>query len=272
MSDVEDIELDLLLEGIYRVYGMDFRQYARTSLRRRVRNLLYSEKVSSISALQERVLHDPSAMERVMAFLPVSVTTMFRDPSFFGAFREKVVPHLWSSPFVRIWHAGCATGEEVYSLAILLTEVGLYERCRIYATDLSGSAIERAQAGIYPLEQMQEFTTNYVASGGVVPFSSWYKAQYGHAIFKQSLRKNIVFAQHNLATDGSFNEFNVILCRNVLIYFDNKLKDRVHGLLYGSLRRFGVLALGQREGLRGTLHEDKYEAVEERQRIFRRTS
>ncbi|MGA9520581.1 MAG: protein-glutamate O-methyltransferase CheR [Myxococcaceae bacterium] len=272
MADIEDIELDLLLEGINRVYGMDFRQYARTSLRRRVRNLLHAEKLSRISALQDRILHDPAAMERVMAFLPVSVTTMFRDPSFFSAFREKVVPHLWSAPFVRIWHAGCATGEEVYSLAILLTEVGLYERCRIYATDLSGAAIERAKAGIYPLEQMQEFTSNYVAAGGIEPFSNWYTAQYGRAIFKQSLRKNIVFAQHNLATDGSFNEFNVILCRNVLIYFDKQLQDRVHGLLYGSLRRFGVLALGQREGLHGSVHEDMYEAVEERQRIYRRTS
>ncbi|HEX5749627.1 MAG TPA: protein-glutamate O-methyltransferase CheR [Archangium sp.] len=267
---LEDIELDLLLEGIMRRYGLDFRGYARMSLRRRVWNMVHAQKLGTLSALQARVLHDPSAMEELLQHLSVNTTTMFRDPSFFSAFREKVVPHLFSAPFVRIWHAGCSTGEEVYSLAILLTEAGLYERSRIYATDMNAAVVERAKSGIFPMEHMREYTANYLRAGGTSAFSDYYTANYDHAIFKASLRKNIVFAQHNLVSDGTFNEFNVILCRNVLIYFGTELQSRVYRLLNQSLRRFGVLALGRGETLRHTVIENEYDEVDVQERLYRR--
>jgi chemotaxis protein methyltransferase CheR len=271
-AEREAIELELLLEGIYRLYGSDFRHYARASLRRRLWNMITEEGLHSVSALQAKVLHDAEAMERLLLHLTVHVTTMFRDPSFFVAFREKVVPLLFAHPFVRIWHAGCSTGEEVYSLAILLQEEGLYERARIYATDMNPIVIEKAKAGIFPLDQMQEFTHNYVRAGGKASFSDYYTAQYDHAIFKTSLKKNIVFAQHNLAQDNSFNEFNVILCRNVMIYFDPDLQNRVHDLLHASLRRFGILALGRRETIAHTSREKDYEQLDDRERIYRRNA
>jgi len=267
---LEDIELDLLLEGIMRRYGLDFRGYARMSLRRRVWNMVHSQKLGTLSALQAKVLHDPSAMEELLQHLSVNTTTMFRDPSFFAAFREKVVPHLFSAPFVRIWHAGCSTGEEVYSLAILLTEAGLYERSRIYATDMNASVVEKAKSGIFPMEHMREYTANYLRAGGSAAFSDYYTANYDHAIFKASLRKNIVFAQHNLVSDGTFNEFNVILCRNVLIYFGTELQGRVYRLLHQSLRRFGVLALGRGETLRHTVIENEYDEIDMQERLYRR--
>jgi chemotaxis protein methyltransferase CheR len=267
---IEDIELDLLLEGLVRRYGMDFRGYARQSLRRRVWNMVHAQRLGSISALQEKVLHSPPMMEELLQHLSVNTTTMFRDPSFFEAFRDKVVPHLFSSPFVRIWHAGCSTGEEVYSLAILLTEAGLYERSRIYATDMNASVVERAKAGIFPLEHMREYTANYQRAGGKAAFSDYYTANYDHAIFKAPLRKNIVFAQHNLVSDGTFNEFNVVLCRNVLIYFGTDLQSRVYRLLNQSLRRFGILALGRGETLRHTVIENEYDEVDIQERLYRR--
>ncbi|WP_375766795.1 protein-glutamate O-methyltransferase CheR [Archangium gephyra] len=267
---LEDIELDLLLEGIMRRYGLDFRGYARMSLRRRVWNMVHAQKLGTLSALQGKVLHEPPAMEELLQHLSVNTTTMFRDPSFFAAFREKVVPHLFSAPFVRIWHAGCSTGEEVYSLAILLTEAGLYERSRIYATDMNAAVVEKAKSGIFPMEHMREYTANYLRAGGTAAFSDYYTANYDHAIFKASLRKNIVFAQHNLVSDGTFNEFNVILCRNVLIYFGTELQGRVYRLLNQSLRRFGVLALGRGETLRHTVIENEYDEVDVQERLYRR--
>ena len=267
---LEDIELDLLLEGISRRYGLDFRGYARASLRRRVWNMVQARKLESISTLQAKVLRDSAMMEELLQHLSVNTTTMFRDPSFFAAFRDKVVPHLFSAPFVRIWHAGCSTGEEVYSLAILLMEAGLYERSRIYATDMNASVVEQAKAGIFPLEHMREYTANYLRAGCMAAFSDYYTANYDHAIFKAPLRKNIVFAQHNLVSDGTFNEFNVILCRNVLIYFGTQLQERVHRLLHQSLRRFGILALGRGETLRHTVLEADYDEMDVQERIYRR--
>ncbi|MFL5357488.1 CheR family methyltransferase [Archangium sp.] len=267
---LEDIELDLLLEGLMRRYGVDFRGYARASLRRRVWNMVHARKLGTISALQAAVLHEPRVMDELLQHLSVNTTTMFRDPSFFVAFREKVVPHLFSSPFVRIWHAGCSTGEEVYSLAILLMEAGLYERSRIYATDMNAAVVERAKSGIFPLEHMREYTANYLRAGGQAVFSDYYTANYDHAIFKAPLRKNIVFAQHNLVSDGTFNEFNVVLCRNVLIYFGPQLQERVHRLLHQSLRRFGILALGRGETLRHTVLENDYDEVDVQDRLYRR--
>jgi chemotaxis protein methyltransferase CheR len=268
--EVEDLELDLLVEGIYRRYGNDFRDYARASLRRRVMNMVNDEGLPSISSLQEQVLHRTEAMERLLLHLSIGVTSMFRDPGFFAGLREKVVPYLHTVPFVRVWCAGCSTGEEAYSMAILLHEEGLLERSRIYATDMNAPSIEKAKAGIYPIDQIKDYTANYRAAGGKRPFSEYYTAQYDHAIIKQSLRQKIVFAQHNLAVDASFNEFNLVLCRNVMIYFNLTLQQRVHELLFNSLRRFGVLAVGRRESLRNTGHEQDYEAIDQRERIYRK--
>jgi chemotaxis protein methyltransferase CheR len=195
---------------------------------------------------------------------------MFRDPSFYVAFREKVVPLLRTYPFIRLWHAGCATGEEVYSMAILLEEEGLYERSRIYATDINEVVLQRAKDGIFPLERMQEYTENYIAAGGKRAFSDYYLAKYGGALFNPPLTRNVVFSLHNLVTDHSFAEFNVILCRNVLIYFDKTLQAKVHGLFYDSLAMFGVLALGSKETLRFSPFENAYDQINGPEKIFRK--
>jgi chemotaxis protein methyltransferase CheR len=265
------MEIELLLEGLYRLYGCDFRNYAMASLRRRIWNAVRAEGLSSISALQDRLLHDSEAMDRFLFGLSVSVTSVFRDPGFYIAFREKVVPLLRSYPFVRIWHAGCATGEEVYSMAILLHEEGLYERSRIYATDMNAAVLQRARDGIFRPENIPEYEANYRAAGGTEGFSAYYVAKYDGAIFRQPLRKNIVFAEHNLVTDSSFNEFNVIFCRNVMIYFNATLQERAHDLLYTSLRRFGILALGRKEILKGaTQHDKDYEEIDGREKLYRK--
>jgi chemotaxis protein methyltransferase CheR len=268
--EVDAIEMSLLLEGVFQRYGFDFRHYAPASIRRRIWNVVRDEGLSTVSGLQERVLHDTDAMERFLLALSVHVTTMFRDPAFFRALREVVVPILRTYPFLRIWNAGCSTGEEVYSVAIMLQEEGLYDRARIYATDMSEAVLRRARAGIFPLKMMQEYTTNYHAAGGKKAFSEYYTADHGHAIFRPTLRSNIIFSPHNLASDGSFNEFNMILCRNVVIYFDKELQDRVHRLFYESLVRFGVLGLGTRETVRFTAHEKDYEPLVEREKLYRR--
>lgn len=269
-GDLEAIEIQLLLEGVFRYYGFDFRNYAPASLKRRIWNAVRAEKINSISGLQERVLHDPACMERLLLALSVNVTAMFRDPSFFRAFRSKVVPLLRTYPFMRIWHAGCSTGEEVYSLAILLQEEGLYNRCRIYATDMNEAVLKKAKAGIFPLKSMQEYTQSHLHAGGKHSFSEYYTAAYDNAIFHSSLRENVVFSQHNLATDGSFNEFNVILCRNVLIYFNKLLQERVHNLFYDSLSRFGILGLGRQETIKFSPHEKDYEELASGEKLYRR--
>jgi chemotaxis protein methyltransferase CheR len=269
-QSLEDIELALLLEGVYRHYGFDFREYSPGSVRRRVSLSMKREGVGTISAFQNMVLHDPAAMERFLYTMSVNVTAMFRDPPFYLAFRQKVVPLLRTYPFIRIWNAGCATGEEAYSIAILLKEEGLYERCRIYATDMNKAVLERAESGIFPLGVMQEYTTNYLQSGGTGVFSDLYTAGYDSVIFDSSLRKNIVFAQHNLATDAPFNEFNVILCRNVMIYFNRALQDRVHALIYDSLAMFGVLGLGSKETIRFTSHQGCYQELDPTNRLYRK--
>jgi chemotaxis protein methyltransferase CheR len=270
--ELEVVEVNLLLEAIFQHYGYDFRDYAFASIRRRLRARVEAEGLKSISGLQERVLHDRGCLERLLTGLTVHVTSMFRDPSFYLALRQKVLPLLQTYPFARIWHAGCSSGEEVYSLAILLHEEGAYERCRIYATDLSETVLANAKEGVFPLAAMKEFTENYQRAGGKAAFSEYYTAQYGNALFRSSLRDNIVFAQHNLVTDGPFNEFNVILCRNVMIYFNKSLQDRVHGLIHGSLARLGVLGLGLRESMRLSPHEGSYEALDEAERIYRKRS
>ena len=271
-TDVEAIEIRLLLDGILGRYGYDFREYAPASLRRRLLRRMEREGVRTVSALQERVLHDRHSMEQLLFDLSVTVTAMFRDPAFFLALRSTVVPLLRTYPFIRIWNAGCSTGEETLSLAILLLEEGLYDRARIYATDINESLIKRAQAGIFPLDRMRAYTANYIRAGGARAFSEYYVAQPDGAHFDRELTRNIVFAQHNLVSDGSFNEFHLVVCRNVMIYFARPLQDRVHRLFYGSLVRFGVLALGQRESLRFTVHEHQYEELDAHVKIYRRVS
>lgn len=269
-DDVESVEVDLLLEGIFRRYGFDFREYAPASLKRRLWRRVDAEKLETISALQERILRDPTCMERLLLDLSINATAMFRDPSFYAAFRERAVPMLRSYPFSRVWVAGCSTGEEVYSLAILLAEEGLLDRTRIYATDINEAVIERARAGVFPLEKMQEYTQNYIRAGGTRAFSEYYVAKYEGAAFSRSLADNVVFAQHNLAMDRAFNEFNVICCRNVMIYFERSLQDHVHDLFYESLAIFGILALGHKESIKFTRHEHCYEDLASPERLYRK--
>jgi chemotaxis protein methyltransferase CheR len=271
-DDLEDLELELLLEGVFRRYGFDFREYAPASLRRRIWRRVHAEGLTSISALLDRLLHEPATMERLLLDLSINVTAMFRDPTFYVAFREKVVPALRTYPFTRIWIAGCSTGEEVYSLAILLREEGMSERTRIYATDINESVLERARDGVFPLEKMQEYTNNYIRAGGTRAFSEYYLAAYDGAQFDRSLVENVVFAQHNLASDRSFNEFNVIVCRNVMIYFDKTLQDRVHQLFYESLSHFGVLGLGHKESIRFSRFEGNYEELDAAEKLYRKIS
>jgi chemotaxis protein methyltransferase CheR len=269
-EQLEDIEIALLLEGLYRFYGFDFRDYSPASLKRRIVERMRAEKIETVSAFQDRILHDAACMERLLLGLSVHVTSMFRDPSFYATFRRKVVPVLKTYPTVRVWHAGCSTGEEVYSMAILLQEEGLYRKCVIYATDISREVLRRAREGIFPLASMQEYTTNYVRAGGKHEFSDYYTADYDNVIFHPALKANVVFAEHNLATDGSFNEFHVILCRNVMIYFNRALQDRVHELIYGSLSTFGVLGLGNKETLKTTPREAFYEKLDARDKLYRK--
>jgi chemotaxis protein methyltransferase CheR len=268
--EVERIEIALLLEGVYRQYGFDFRSYAYSSIRRRIWKRIQAERVPTVSALQERVLHDRRVMERLLVDLSVNVTAMFRDPEFYLVFRQMVVPLLRTYPFVRVWHAGCATGEEAYSMAILLEEEGLYERTRIYATDINEVVLQRAKEGIFPLERMQEYTQNYLRAGGTRSFSEYYTAKYDSAAISRSLLRHIVFSQHNLATDRSFAEFQVILCRNVLIYFDKQLQARVLNLFYESLVMFGVLALGSKETLKFSPYESCFEQLDGREKVYRK--
>jgi chemotaxis protein methyltransferase CheR len=268
--DLERIEVDLLLEGIFRHYGFDFRSYAYSSLKRRLWKRIRAEGLTSISELQSRVLHDPALMQKLLLDLSINVSGMFRDPAFFRCFREKVVPTLRTYPFIRVWHAGCSTGEEVYSMAILLEEEGLYDRARIYATDINEVVLQTARSGIYPAARMQEYTQNYMRAGGARAFSDYYTAKYDAAIFSDSLLRNVVYAQHNLVTDRSFSEFHVILCRNVMIYFDRALQERVHTLFYESLVQLGYLGLGSKESLRFSKYEACFEQIDQREKIYRR--
>jgi chemotaxis protein methyltransferase CheR len=269
-AEREGIEIQVLLEQLFRCYGYDFREYSRASLRRRVWNVVRSEGLPTISALTEKVVHDADCLERLLLGLSVNVSSMFRDPAFFLALREQVVPLLRTYPFIRVWNAGCSTGEEAYSVAILLHEEGLYSRSRIYATDMNASVLKRARDGIFSLGSMREYTHNYLKSGGTSSFSEYYTAGHGNAVFHPSLKENVVFSQHNLVTDGSFNEFHLILCRNVMIYFTSPLQDRVHKLLYESLVVFGILGLGAKESLEFTPHQPHYMRLESGQKLYRR--
>jgi chemotaxis protein methyltransferase CheR len=269
-ESVEALELDLLLEAAFRLYGYDFRDYAKASMRRRIANIMKREDVRTISALQDRVLHDRAAWERFLNGISVNVSAMFRDPGFFLGFRQHAIPVLRTYPFIRIWQAGCSLGEEVYSLAILLEEEGLYDRSLIYATDINEVSLRQAREAIYPAELMQKYTQNYVQAGGQQSFSEYYTARYDFAILRPTLQRNIVFSQHNLVSDAPFNEFNVILCRNVMIYFNRGLQERTHNLFHESLAMFGILGLGSRESLRFMPHEHMYEPLVPGEKLYRR--
>lgn len=269
-TELEDIEIGLLLEGIYRAHGFDFRDYSRASIKRRVLELMRLEKLGTVSAFQNKLLHDRTCLERFILGLSVHATAMFRDPTFYSTFRRKAVPLLRTYPTVQIWVAGCSTGEEVYSLAILLHEENLYEKCRIYATDISPVVLRRAREGIFPLSAMREYTNNYHKAGGQHEFSDYYTAHYDNVIFNSTLRHNVVFSEHNLATDGSFNEFQVIMCRNVMIYFNKELQARVHNLFYDSLSMFGVFGLGNKESLKFTPRAAFYQNINHNDKLYRK--
>jgi chemotaxis protein methyltransferase CheR len=270
-GEIEALEIRLLLEAVAAHYGYDFRDYAAASMRRRIWKRINAEGLASVSGLQEKVLHDPMCFGRLLADLTIHVTDFFRDPGFYRAFRKKAVPLLRTYPIVRIWHAGCASGEEVYSMAILLHEEGLYERCRLYATDIAEQVLEQADAGIFPLKTMKRFTENHLKAGGKVPFSTYYLAKYHNAIFKPFLRERMLFAHHNLAADSSFNEFNAVICRNVMIYFNKRLQARAHRLFYQSLCRRGILGLGEKESLTASPHESDYEPLDKENRLYLKT-
>ena len=265
-----DAAVAALLETVNDLTGFDFRDYAPASLHRRIQRRVFAEQVASIAALDALIKAQPAALVRLAEALTVPVTSMFRDPAFFREFRARVAPLLRTHPFLRLWVAGCSTGQEVYSLAIVLHEEGLYERARIYATELQATTLDQAASGIYPLAAMQEYTRNYQEAGGSADFSDYYTADAASAIVRPHLRKNVVFAVHNLVSDRSFNEFHLIFCRNVMIYFNRTLQQRVHDLLHDSLALWGYLGLGRSESLRFSQHEHSYEPVCERERLYRK--
>jgi chemotaxis protein methyltransferase CheR len=268
-KDTSDIEISLLLEAIYRKYGYDFRQYSQAHIRRRIINRMSFSGLEDISQMQSKVLKDETFASELLQDLSITVTEMFRDPAFYRSLREKVIPILKTYPFIKIWHAGCATGEEAYSMAIILQEEGLYDRTTIYATDFNQIALNRAKDGIFSNKMIKEYTTNYQLSGGKESFSSYYTSNYDNVIMNQSLKKNIVWANHNLVTDSVFAEVHLILCRNVLIYFDKNLQNKVQTLFYNSIINGGVLCLGSKESLRFTDLHEEYIELDTKHRIFK---
>ncbi|HLP22163.1 MAG TPA: protein-glutamate O-methyltransferase CheR [Chitinophagales bacterium] len=269
-TDTNNIELTLLLEAIFQRYGYDFRQYSLAHIQRRINNRMILSGIQSISQVQQKVLHDENFAGLLLSDLSITVTEMFRDPEFYKMVREKVVPILKTYSFIKVWHAGCATGEEVYSMAILLKEEGLYDRATIYATDFNQGAINHAREGIFANNLLKEYTMNYQRSGGKEPFSSYYTSSHDMTILDQSLKKNIVWANHNLVTDSVFAEVHLLLCRNVLIYFNRDLQNKVQRLFYNSLVGGGFLCLGAKESLQFSDFATSYNDIDKKQRIFRK--
>lgn len=269
-DEIEKIELELFLEAIYQRYGYDFRHYARASARRRARNILANSGRQSLSDLIPLLLHDEDFAQKAIYDFSITVTEMFRDPDFYRAVRETIVPYLRTYPFIKIWLAGCATGEEVYSLAILLKEEGLYDRTTIYATDFNETALKKAAEGIYPLKEVQHYTGNYQKAGGQHSFSDYYHAKYASVIMEPSLKTNLTFAQHNLVTDSVFSEVQVVFCRNVLIYFDRSLRNWVLNTLMNSLGWGGFLCLGNKETLEFSSVADQFKSVNAEERIYQK--
>lgn len=267
---IEDIEIRLLLEALYVRYHYDFRNYAMASVKRRLRQAREPLGFPTISAIQESVLHDEAMLPRLLGYLTVQVSEMFRDPSYFRAIREKVVPHLKTYPSLKIWIAGCSGGEELYSFVILFREEGLEDRTIFYATDINQEALRIAEAGVYDLDRMQLFTQNHRASGGKSSLSDYYTTGYGRATFDRSLRERVVFSDHSLVTDAVFGEMNLISCRNVMIYFDRPLQDRAIGLFKESLARKGFLGIGAKESLRFSAYANAFTDVVREEKIYQK--
>ncbi|WP_305857712.1 CheR family methyltransferase [Balneatrix alpica] len=246
-NELDELELEVMLEAIFRRYGYDFREYAKASLLRRLHLAREALNEPDFGQLQYRIIRDENAFRRLLSFMSVTVTEMFRDPLFFAALREHIFPHLSTYPFLKVWHAGCATGEEVYSMAIFFKEAGLYERTHFYATDINSESLKKASRGIYPVAHMAQSIKNYQQAGGREDFSQYYSANYESIKFHDSIKSNITFSSHNLATDGVFNEMDLIICRNVMIYFGKALQERVLNTFYNSLSPLGFLALGSKE-------------------------
>ena len=264
----QEIEIRLLIQAIYEKYGYDFRNYSHAHVKRRILNRFQLSGMSSIGEMIHEVLVNHKFVDLLLMDLSINVTEMFRDPSFYKALREHVVPLLKTYPFIKIWHAGCSSGEEVYSMAILLKEEGLFNRTQIYATDFNPVIIKQAKEGIYPISRMKEFTLNYQKAGGKASFSDYYTANYDSAKILDTFKKNIVFATHNLVTDSVFAEVNMVVCRNVLIYFDRKLQDKVIGLFADSLAGGGVLCLGSKENLQFSEYYDSFDSLVSGERVY----
>ena len=269
---VFDLELKLLLEAIFQRYHYDFRDYAMSSLERRLRQAMDHFGASSLSVLQDRVLHDPHVLPILLNYLTIQVSDMFRDPTLFLALRREVLPILATYPSLKIWIAGCSTGEELYSMAILLEEEGLLDRAILYATDVNEEALHKAEAGVYGLDRVAGFSQSYAAAGGKGSLSDWYTAAYNGVVFDRRLRRNVVFSDHSLSTDGDFTETHLVLCRNVLIYFDRELQDRAIALFGHSLVPRGFLALGSKENLRTSSHAAGFDTFDRNERIYRKQS
>jgi len=265
-----DIELRMLVEAVYLKYNYDFRDYTGASQKRRVLVAMREMGCNTVSELQSRVLHDPNGFAQLLQYLTIPVTEMFRDPEYFRAVREQVAPFLKTYPSLKIWVAGCSTGEEVYSLAILLKEEGLLDRSIIYATDINPKSLETARRGVYPIDRMRLYTENYQKSGGKAAFSDYYTAAYGGALFERSLIENVTFADHSLSTDTVFSETHFVSCRNVLIYFNRTLQDRVFGLFHESLCHRGFLGLGSKESIDFSSYAGRFEPLARRERVYRK--
>lgn len=266
----QDIETDLLLDAVFHRFGYDFRDYNKAHVKRRILHRMQTTGARSISEMQHKVLHEEGFIEVVLRDLSINVTEMYRDPSFYLSIRNEVFPILKTYPYIKIWHAGCATGEEVYSFAIMLKEEGLLNRAQIYATDFNPLVLETARKGIYPISRIKEYTQNYQLAGGKQSFSDYYLAKYDSVILDQSLRKNIVFAEHNLVTDSVFAEVHLIVCRNVLIYFNKELQNRVVKLFTDSLVKGGFLGLGSKENLMFTDVYDNYFVTDAKEKIYKK--
>ncbi|MEY4563174.1 MAG: hypothetical protein RLZZ618_2451 [Pseudomonadota bacterium] len=265
-----DIEVKLMLEAVFLRYQHDFRNYAVTSLRRRMRQAMSRFGCKRLAELQDRVLHEPEVFAEMLQYFTVQLSELFRDPTYFKAIRDEVVPLLATYPSIKLWVAGCSSGEEVWSMAILLAEEGLLERSLIYATDINPEALRRAEAGVYPLDRMSAFSKNYLAAGGKKSLSDYYVSGYNGALFDRRLKKQVVFADHSLATDSVFSEVHLVSCRNVLIYFNPELQDRAIGLFRDALVHRGFLGLGSKESLQFGAHANAFEALVLPQRLYRR--
>lgn len=269
-DDIEKLEIDLFLDAIFTRYGYDFRHYAKASVRRRIKHVLAKSGKEHLSELIPQLLYDEVFAHKLIHEFSITVTEMFRDPGFYRAVRQVIAPYLKTYPFLKIWVAGCATGEEVYSLAIVLQEEGLYDRVNIFATDFNDAALQKAKDGIYPLKEVQQYTANYQKAGGQRSFSDYYHAEYESAIMDKSLKTNITFAHHNLVRDGVFSEVQLIFCRNVLIYFDRTLQNWVLSILTESLSRGGFLCLGTKEALDFSSVYDQYKPITPAERIYQK--